>query len=302
MVHGIGTAKVITTVKKQIAREMTEEKLLHFMCEWCETPYEPHPSCCYDDAAILYDDELLPAHQIDRIKLDNCYLRIPHCIKGTVPEAVTQRLQKFYSQTFWGNLQVFKCGQAAQALAKRGLNVVRLFIGLSPGGVGQSLYSMHQRAMYGHNFAYFDPNIWYNEEEIRKQIEQLNGCCILTGQETPGTNRKLKEDLFKKFASADGIAGRKPYGFKTRMISCKGWKRLEANRMFSLTGVTPRDFNAILRRSLVWQVKSRFQDPRVISSAYADIHVDGVFPKDPDLGEFLVSGPAIAAALQVHLG
>lgn len=72
--------------------------------------------------------------------------------------------------------------------------------------------------------------------------------------------------------------------------------------MFSLTGVTPRDFNAILRRSLVWQVKSRFQDPRVISSAYADIHVDGVFPKDPDLGEFLVSGPAIAAALQVHLG
>lgn len=161
---------------------------------------------------------------------------------------------------------------------------------------------MHQRAMYGHNFAYFDPNIWYNEEEIRKQIEQLNGCCILTGQETPGTNRKLKEDLFKKFASADGIAGRKPYGFKTRMISCKGWKRLEANRMFSLTGVTPRDFNAILRRSLVWQVKSRFQDPRVISSAYADIHVDGVFPKDPDLGEFLVSGPAIAAALQVHLG
>ncbi len=35
--------------------------------------------------------------------------------------------------------------------------------------------------MYGHNFAYFDPNIWYNEEEMRKQVEQLNGCWILTG-------------------------------------------------------------------------------------------------------------------------
>ena len=117
--------------------------------------------------------------------------------------------------------------------------------------------------MYGHNFAFFDPNIWYNEEEIRKQIEQLNGCCILTGQETPGTNRKLKEDLFKKFASGDGIAGRKPYGFKTRMIHCTGWKRLEANRMFTLSGVTKRDFNSIFRRAFVWQVKSRFEDPHV---------------------------------------
>ena len=122
--------------------------------------------------------------------VSNCYLRIPHCIKGIVPPFVLERLQKCYCQ-----------------------NVVRLFI-----AVGQSLHSMHFRAMYGHNFAFFDPNIWYNEEEIRKQIEQLNGSCILTGQETPGTNRKLKEDLFKKNASADGIADRKPYGFKTRMI------------------------------------------------------------------------------------
>lgn len=45
---------------------------------------------------------------------------------------------------------------------------------------------------------------------------------------------KLREDLFKKFASGDGIAGQKPYGFCTRMIHCTGWKRLEANRMFTL--------------------------------------------------------------------
>lgn len=35
--------------------------------------------------------------------------------------------------------------------------------------------------MYGHNFAYFDPNIWYHEDEMRKQVEQLNGKFILTG-------------------------------------------------------------------------------------------------------------------------
>ena len=36
--------------------------------------------------------------------------------------------------------------------------------------------------MYGANFAYFDPNIWWNEDEMRKQIEQLNGCFVLTGR------------------------------------------------------------------------------------------------------------------------
>ena len=37
------------------------------------------------------------------------------------------------------------------------------------------------KAMYGSNFAYFDPNIWWNEDEMRKQVEQLNGCFVLTG-------------------------------------------------------------------------------------------------------------------------
>ena len=37
------------------------------------------------------------------------------------------------------------------------------------------------QAMYVHNFAYFDPQIWFNEEEMRKQVEQLNGRFVLTG-------------------------------------------------------------------------------------------------------------------------
>ena len=294
------TAKAILVVKRQLTREITEDKLLHYMSEWCDTTKNPEPSCCYEDAAILYDEGVSPALQVDCDTLANCYLRIPHCIKGTIPQDVTARLLKFYRQTFWGNLAVFKCGQAAQALAKRGINVVRLFIGLSNGGVGQSLYSAHLRAMYGHNFAYFDPNIWYHDEEMRKQVEQLNGCCILTGQETPATSRKLREDLYKKFASGDGIAGRKPYGFRTRMIHCVGWKRLEANRMFKSAEVGARDFNSVMRRSLVWQGKARFEDAQALAGAYADIEKDGIFPKDPSLPAFVISGPAIAAGLQLQ--
>ena len=186
------TAKTILSVKKQLAMELTQDKLLHYMSEWCDTPKTPEAAVCYEDCAIAYrEEEMPPARQVPRGSLEHCYLRIPHAIKGSVPADVVERVQKFYKQTFWGNLEVFKCGQAAQALAKRGLNVVRLFIGLSSGGVGQSLYSTHLHAMYGHNFAFFDPQIWFQEDEMRKQVEQLNGCIILTGQETPGTKRSL---------------------------------------------------------------------------------------------------------------
>ena len=81
------------------------------------------------------------------------------------------RLEKFYAQTFWYNVDVFRCCQAAIAIAKRGFNVDRFFIGISPGGVGQSLYSLHLSEMYKHNDVYFDPNIWYLDEELRQQVE-----------------------------------------------------------------------------------------------------------------------------------
>ena len=132
--------------------------------------------------------------------------------------------------------------------------------------------------------------------------------------------------------SAEGISGRKPYGLLTRLIHCVGWKRLEANRVFQLQGVSKKDFNAVLRRSFVWRIMSRFEDPQAIQGlgvklhvrnlglgrslsalgtvllcrvlllegAYEDMWRDGVFPKDPDLKDFLMSGPAVLAALQIQ--
>ena len=189
MIEDMSVKLLEAQVKKQLSYEFTKDKLLHYMSEWCGTPKLVQGACCYEDCAVENDLEDVAAKQALRERLENCYLRIPHCIKGTVPESIQQRLRLFYSRTFWGNINVFKCGQAAQALAKRGLNVVRMFIGLSSGGVGQSLYSTHLQAMYAHNFAFFDPQIWFNEEEMRKQVEQPNGCIILTGQEAPASGR-----------------------------------------------------------------------------------------------------------------
>ena len=103
-------------------------------------------------------------------------------------------------------------------------------------------YSLHLSTMYGHNHAFFDPNIWHLDEELRKQVETFAKCFIMTGQEAPETSKKLHVDLYKKTISADGIMGRKPYGYSTRMFHTVGWTRLEVNRIMQFVGVKSKSF------------------------------------------------------------
>ena len=186
------------------------------------------------------------------------------------------------------------------ALAKRGFNVDRCFIGESPGGVGQSLFSLHIDAMLGSNHGYFDPKVWYNEDELRKQIESFARCIVITGQVAPESHKKLHLDLFKKTMSADGIAGRKPYGYTTRMFNVNGWKRLEVNRMLVFAGITKSNFMSVMRRALAWKPKARFHSETVLSQAHADHELDGHFLADPILKAFLTSSAASAAGLRIQ--
>ena len=153
-------------------------------------------------------------------------LYIPHKLLDPVLDTAKRGLERFLQTTFWENLPVLMCCQAAQALAKRGESIDRYFIGIGPGGVGQSLYSTLLAAMYCHNHAFIDPNLWFQEDELRKQIEQFAHCFIFTGQEPPQGHRRVREDRCKKTMSANGIAGRKPFGAVTRMLSLVGWKRM----------------------------------------------------------------------------
>ena len=58
--------------------------------------------------------------------------------------------------------------------------------------------------------------------------------------------------------SADGIMGRKPYGYTTRMFHTVGWKRLELNRMMTFSGVNIGNCHSMFRRAFVWKAKARF--------------------------------------------
>ena len=69
-------------------------------------------------------------------------------------------------------------------MAKRGLNIDRMFLFWGAGGVGLSLFTAHLAAAYGHrNHRCFDPNMFYTDEELRKVIELLAGAFIFSSQE-----------------------------------------------------------------------------------------------------------------------
>ena len=78
--------------------------------------------------------------------------------------------------------------------------------------VGQSLYSIHLDSMPGNNHGFFDPNVWFNEDELRKQEEAYARCIVITGQEVPNPTRNFILTCSKKRMSGDGVAGEKRHG------------------------------------------------------------------------------------------
>ena len=119
---------------------------------------------------------------------NNLYVRISYPLQPHLPDPVLRdaklRLEKFVKQTFWCNQQYYRAALAAIALAKRGENIDRCFIGESAGGTGQSLFSSHLAAVYSHNRAFIDPNLFHNEEENAKAARAV---CSLLDHHSPGS-------------------------------------------------------------------------------------------------------------------
>ena len=294
-------AELVWKVCQSLRGDMMHDKLIALLVEWCETPPAASKCVAYEDTCVVYDTTCdVPVVHVPKSAQNNCYIYIPHALVDPVLDEHLARLERFYSQTFWANHDVFLCNPAALALAKRGVHVDCCFIGESPGGVGQSLYLIHLDTMLAQNRGFFDPNVWYNEDELRKQVEAYARCIVITGQEAPDSHKKLHLDLFKKTMSGDGIAGRKPYGYTTRMFSIIGWKRLEVNRMMVFVGIDESNFNSVFRRALVWKPKARFHHETTIKNLRPDHHLDGHFKADPTLKNFLVSAPACAAGLRIQ--
>lgn len=167
------TATAISKVGLQIQRELLEERTISYLIEWCDTPDIRCAGVAFTDISVMYDVDGNHVKLAKKSPDHNLYLMVPRPLLDPVLVEAQQELLLFYSQTFWSNVVVFKCFQAAIALAMRGENIDRCFIGVSPGGVGQSLYSGHLAAMFGTLHTFFDPNIWYHDDELRTSLRYL---------------------------------------------------------------------------------------------------------------------------------
>ena len=54
-------------------------------------------------------------------------------------------------------------------------NIVRAFMTLGPGGVGQSLNTAHIATVFGDMHGFIDMNVFYTEDELRKQADTFTG-------------------------------------------------------------------------------------------------------------------------------
>ena len=72
---------------------------------------------------------------------------------------------------------------------------------------------------------------------------------VLAQERPTGGRGAFRLDIWKRLCSADGIAGRLPYGIITRMFYLIGVKFFELNHLIQFHGVVERDLESVLRRS-----------------------------------------------------
>ena len=123
-------------------------------------------------------------------------------------------------------------------------------------------------------------NIYYSDDEMRKQGELLAGKPFVTGQETvTGSARSLRLDLWKKHMSGDPMGMRLPYSIVTRMTELIGLKRYEMNTLPVFEGVNELVFNSVMRRAWVCEHLATFVDAQALARI-PDAKRKGFFLKD----------------------
>ena len=122
---------------------------------------------------------------------------------------------------------------------------------------------------------------------------------VITRQNAPSTDKRLREDLYKKVVSGDPVAARLLYAILTKMVTFSGWKRFELNETLKFHGVTEMTFPSIMRRSLILDCKGRFVCAQRLASLLPD--TQGHFLMQEDMKDFVTSQPA-AGLFTVVLG
>ena len=121
---------------------------------------------------MLFDQPSGNIVEVPKSPANNVYVYIPHDVLTNVRgdpvlQQASERVANFVKTTFWDNANGYTCQVAAMALCLRLQNIDRAFWTKGPGGVGQSLNSHHIAAVFGHNHAFLDMNIYDSDDELR---------------------------------------------------------------------------------------------------------------------------------------
>ena len=296
------TAHNVQKMNTNLLNELTGTKVYQLLTEWCDTPRPEVHGFAYNDCVFVYDHDGNITFLSSRSADNNIYAGVDLPLMDTVMEENIAKTWDIYEKTFWANANGFQFCQACQELAKRGKNVEQLTLLHGSGGVGLSLMSAHLAAMYQDLHKYFDPNIFYTDDELRKVVDTLVTGRIFTGQERPEGNKQpfIRLDLLKKFLTGEGITSRMPYAVVTKLVSVTGWKRIEVNKMFEFTDITENDIESIIRRFSVIKIKAKFFEKAFIESTMRNPEEKGIFIRDPTAKEFLTCRHGIGAGHRIQ--
>ena len=306
-----------TLTPRMVTQLLSGGAVVKNFAEWCETGDPRISGVVYRDRAVVYDVGGQPVRLFESPQAsDNFYVGMPSSLFQTSNEddlsetegpqiplsdpylqTAQEEVNLFLRQTFWCNHAGLVACRAALAIAKRGLNVVQCFIFYGAGGCGLSLFTELLATSLGEDLhKYYDPFLFYEEDELRKTVELLTGGIVFSGQERPqGTKRSLLVHLWKKFLSGEGLRGRLPYAILTRMIRLSGWVRMEVNSVLPFGSLTEGEFESIMRRSCVIKIFARFFDKQYLERHLQNHEELGIFSRNPELPAKFQSLPYAAA-------
>lgn len=280
--------------------ELMNKKIFEMYGAWCSTEKKAADGACWRDCCGLFTPDGI--RFVSKSASNNVYIYIDTPLLDPVIQIHMDRLAKIHSTTYWKNKAALRCEFSAFCLALMRKNIDRGFWHLGRGGAGQSLTTSHIHALMSGFHAFLDMNIYFTDDEMRKQADLLIDMLVSTGQETvQGATTSLRFDLMKKHLSGDPIAMRLLYSIITKMESLIGWTRFECNVLPCFQGVTEQNFNSVLRRGWVMQMLATFVEKRVYDTI-ENPESKGVFLKDPNARDFVVSSPAVGAGWKIMHG
>ena len=115
-------------------------------------------------------------------------LTIPHPAADPVVAANKDRVLESLRTTFFDNAAAVECQLAGKWLTLRGVSIVRAFVTVGLGGVGQSLDTCLIANLFGASHGFKDMNVFFTEDELRMQAATFTGKVVITSQEAPSTD------------------------------------------------------------------------------------------------------------------